>query len=50
MILDVDANPNVCASISRIFETYEPMSVIPAGSGENALARLLPLRHRHDST
>lgn len=39
-VLYVDASPKACSIISRIFETYGPVSVIPTGSGEEALAWL----------
>jgi len=36
-VLDVDASLRACSIISRIFEKYGPVSLIPAGSGEEAV-------------
>jgi CheY-like chemotaxis protein len=40
VILYVDADPTMWKIISRIFENYCPVSVFPAGSGEEALGWL----------
>ena len=39
-VLYVDADQNVCPLLSHIFETYEPVSIFSAASGEEALTWL----------